>query len=103
MGRADVATLSTHVLDGQSGGGWAGVTVEVRDATGSLLASSRTDDTGRVTDLAGALPLGQVNVTWRVDGAFMRAVTASVALSEERHYHVPLLFSGSSATVYLGA
>jgi 5-hydroxyisourate hydrolase len=98
-----VPTLSTHVLDGNAGGGREAVPVEVCDANGIMLANGVTDASGRIADLGGQLPRGNVQIRWELGAPFLHAVTASITLDQERHYHVPLLWSGTSATVYLGA
>lgn len=96
-------TLSTHVLDAAAGGGRAGVPVEVLGADGTVAASGITDETGRITSLASALSPGRYTVRWRTAGTFVVEAAATVELSEDRHYHLPLLASDHSATVYLGA
>ncbi len=95
-------TVSTHVLDGAAGGGLAGIAVELRDAAGAVVASEVTGPDGRVARLASGLPTGTYTVTWQLDEGFVAAVAVAVRLAEDRHYHVPLLASGSSATAYLG-
>lgn len=96
-------TLSTHVLDAAAGGGLAGVEVVVRDGAGSVVASGTTDGDGRISELAVGLSPGSYRIEWEPRGAFLHALTATVQLAANRHYHVPLLASPSSAVVYLGA
>ena len=94
-------TISTHVLDGASGGPVGGVRVEVADAAGTVVGVATTDQRGRAEDLATRLPPGRDRVTWRL-GGFVSELAATVTLEEDRNYHLPVLASGHSAVVYLG-
>ena len=96
------ASLSTHVLDASVGGPRVGVTVTLRDESGAIVARGATDDYGRVAGLAQGLAAGDYQLIWESDGDFLVAVSATLRLSEDRHYHVPLLASPVSAVVYLG-
>lgn len=96
------ATLSTHVLDACQGGPRIGLTVTVRDDTGSVVGSGETDGDGRVAELAVGLAPGRYQITWHCDGGFFTQLSATVALEEDRPYHVPLLASPASGVVYLG-
>jgi 5-hydroxyisourate hydrolase len=96
------ASLSTHVLDAAAGGPRVGVTVTVRDESGTILARGATDGDGRVAGLAKDLPAGTYQLTWDSGGDFLAALSATVRLTDDRHYHVPLLASPVSAVVYLG-
>ncbi len=96
------ASLSTHVLDATGGGGRPGLAVCVHDEGGALVAEAATDDAGRVVSLATGLTPGRYRISWRTGGAFIGAVAVTVELTEDRHYHVPLLASGASAVTYLG-
>jgi len=97
-----MASVSTHVLDGAAGGPRVGLAVTLADAEGAVLARGRTDERGRVEDLATGLAPGRYRLTWATGAPFLAEVAATVDLAEERHYHVPLLLSGASAVVYLG-
>jgi 5-hydroxyisourate hydrolase len=96
------ASLSTHVLDAAAGGPRVGVVVTVRDQSGAVVGSGSTDADGRVAPLGTDLAPGHYQLTWESGGGFVLAVSATVALTEDRHYHVPLLASPVSAVVYLG-
>jgi 5-hydroxyisourate hydrolase len=98
-----MASLSTHVLDAAAGGPWPGVLVTVHDEAGQLVASATTGADGRASPLAADLPLARYRINWETGGKFLAAVSVTVALTEERHYHVPLLASPASAVAYLGA
>lgn len=95
-----MATLSTHVLDGADGGSKVGVDVEVRHLDGTLTGVSTTDERGRA-EIAAELPSGRYRVIWHLTG-FIAELSAVVSIEGDRHYHVPVLASGSSAVVYLG-
>jgi 5-hydroxyisourate hydrolase len=95
-------SLSTHVLDSAAGGPRPGVVVSVTDATGAAVASGLTDADGRTGHLGVSLPAGSYRITWRTGGGFLEEVAVTVRLTEDRHYHVPLLASPVSAVAYLG-
>jgi 5-hydroxyisourate hydrolase len=102
-----VPSLSTHVLDAAAGGPRAGVAVTVHAVTGPPpdgppVASAVTDADGRIPSLATDLVPGSYRIEWSTAGAFVSAVAVTVELSEDRHYHVPLLVSPASAVTYLG-
>jgi 5-hydroxyisourate hydrolase len=99
---AAVPSLSTHILDASAGGPRAGVPVDLFDDTGTRLASATTDRAGRINDLAFDLKPGCYQLMWQIGDGFLAAVRATVNLTEERHYHVPLLASDASVVVYLG-
>lgn len=96
-------TISTHVLDSSGGGGRSGVTVEVVDQYGTTLGTRATDETGRIATLAEGLSPGPYTIRWKTGGSFVTETSVIIALTEVRHYHVPLLASDHSTTVYLGA
>ncbi len=95
-------TLSTHVLDADAGLALVGVRVTVTDQVGEVVGSGATGPDGRIAALASGLAPGSYRIDWEAGGHFLRAVAATVELIADRHYHVPLLASGSSAVVYLG-
>jgi 5-hydroxyisourate hydrolase len=95
-------SLSTHVLDTAAGGPQPGITVTVTDDHGAVVGSGTTDDSGRIADLVADLPTGTYRIRWATGGRFVDEVAVSVRLTEDRHYHVPLLASPVSAVVYLG-
>lgn len=96
-------TVSTHVLDGALGGGLGGVTVQLYDEDGTVVASGVTGEDGRITELASGISPGTYRIVWETRGSFIGLVSAEVDLGADRHYHVAVVASGSSATVYLGA
>lgn len=108
-------SLSTHVLDAVSGDPAADVTVTLArlDGTGWLeLAAAPTDADGRVRELA---PHGLDAGTHRLvfdtaayfgatgqDG-FYPEVAITFSVTDERHYHVPLLLSPFAFSTYRGS
>jgi 5-hydroxyisourate hydrolase len=94
-------SLSTHVLDTGVGRPAVGVLVEVF-AGDDLVAHGKTDDDGRIVDLAGDLEPGGYRLVFHPPSPFFRRVTLEVAL-EDGHYHVPLLSSPYSCASYRGS
>ena len=70
-------------------------------ASGRTVATGTTDERGRIEGLASDLAPGPYEVVWHL-GGFVASLSATLDLSEERPYHVPVLASGHSAVVYLG-
>jgi 5-hydroxyisourate hydrolase len=113
-----VSLLTTHVLDLRLGRPAAGVAVRLErmDAGGGWheLASSATNDDGRVQDLlaVGQLKAGVHRLTFDV-GAYFTAqnveyfypqVSVEFVVSDStRHYHVPLLLSPFGYSTYRGS
>lgn len=108
-----MSQVTTHVLDTARGCPAAGVPVELRDAHGSVLASSATGPDGRVTDLG---PDVLVPGTYRLvfdtaayfattgQEGFFPLVTLDVLLTDPAaHYHVPLLLSSFAYSTYRGS
>lgn len=95
-------SVSTHVLDSARGGSRTGTLVELHDLSGSLVGSGRSDERGRVDPLSEGIPPGTYRITWHVEGELMGTITATVHLTGERHYHLPIVASGFAASLYLG-
>jgi len=110
-----VRSLSTHVLDAVTGDPAAGVGVVLarRSAGGwSELASARTDVDGRVRELAPqGLAAGDHRLVFDTAGwfaatgttGFYPEVAVVFTVSDERHYHVPLLLSPYAFSTYRGS
>lgn len=96
------ASLSTHILDATIGGPRSGVEVVVHDSSGAQVGAGVSDERGRIGDLAAGLAPGPHRITWKTGGVFVGEVAVTVRLGEG-HHHVPLLSTGASAMVYLGA
>ena len=107
-----MSSLSTHVLDAVSGEPAAGMPVSLeqrRDSTWSSLGGGVTDDDGRIRELSpSALEPGTYRLTFDVDGStasqgFYPEVSIVFRVTEERHYHVPLLLSPFAYSTYRGS
>jgi 5-hydroxyisourate hydrolase len=100
-----MAGISTHVLDAARGVPAAGVPVTLTTAAGTV-HEGVTDADGRIGDLyEGTLAAGVHTLVFTVGGAaFFPEVTIAFTVDPERgHYHVPLLLSPYSYTVYRGS
>jgi 5-hydroxyisourate hydrolase len=111
-----MSSLSTHVLDAVSGNPAAEVRVTLshqsEGAGWSELASRTTDADGRVRDLAPeGLDTGTYRLVFDTAGYFTATgqtgfypeVAITFTVSEERHYHVPLLLSPFAYSTYRGS
>jgi len=95
------ASLSTHVLDAGRGRPAASVRVEVfRD--GGLVAAGETGEDGRIANLASELAGGTYQLVFHPDSPFFSRVELEISL-EAGHYHVPLIVSPYSCTIYRGS
>ena len=94
-------SLSTHVLDTATGRPAAGVRVELAQQR-AVVASGRTDDDGRIGELARNLEPGRYELMFWPMTAFFHKVELEIEL-EEGHYHVPLLVSPYGCASYRGS
>ena len=109
--------LSTHVLDTSFGRPGAGVRIVLRRA-GEVLADVRTNADGRTDKplLEGtAFQTGTYELTFHMDeyfraqGApladppFLDVIPLRFSISEDAHYHVPLLVSPYGYSTYRGS
>jgi 5-hydroxyisourate hydrolase len=95
--------LSTHILDTEAGEPAAGVQVGLYRGR-DLLALQETDEDGRIADLfATAGEPGEYRLVFFVSGGFFEKVELTLALVEDRHYHVPLLLSSYACATYRGS
>jgi 5-hydroxyisourate hydrolase len=95
------ASISTHVLDAGRGRPASGVAVELYRGD-ELLASGTTNDDGRIAELAAGLEAAAYRIVFRAASPFFRRVEVEVELGDG-HFHVPLLLSPYSCTVYRGS
>ena len=98
--------ITTHVLDTAHGRPAVGVRWELRRGQ-ELISSGETDERGRATLLEDSAP-GDYELVWRVGDyfggeGFLRAVPVRFTIADAGHYHVPLLVSPWSYTVYRGS
>ena len=112
--------LTTHVLDTANGKPGSGISVKVYRVEDDrrLVASTTTNDNGRTEEalLEGeTFRLGTYEMEFCVGNyfsgvssqahapPFLDAVVVRVTLSEDEHYHVPLLVSPWSYSTYRGS
>ena len=113
-----MSTLSTHVLDAVTGDPAAGVTVTLArrqdgsDGGWTELSNATTDGDGRVRDLApSGLEPGVHQLVFATGDYFAATgrtgfypeVALTFTVTEERHYHVPLLLSPYAFSTYRGS
>jgi 5-hydroxyisourate hydrolase len=107
-------TISTHVLDLETGTPAAGVSVVLfrrgADDEFEALAEGETDADGRIADLVdGRLTTGDYQLLfdlsgYREDDAFLQGIAVALRVTDaKRSYHVPLLLAPYGATVYRGS
>jgi 5-hydroxyisourate hydrolase len=105
-----MSTLSTHVLDAVRGVPAAGVTVTLYQRARQL-DSGETDADGRIRALGDALEPGTYRLVFDTGAYFARRevdtfypeVVVAFVVTEERHYHVPLLLSPFAFSTYRGS
>lgn len=106
-------TISTHVLDVETGEPAAGVSVvlfrRAEDGEFEVLNEDETDGDGRIADLVGGdLAEGDYQLLfdlagYREDDAFLQGLAVALRVTDARRsYHVPLLLAPYGATVYRG-
>ncbi|GAA3461778.1 hydroxyisourate hydrolase [Saccharothrix longispora] len=95
-----MSTLSTHVLDAETGRPRVGVPVRL-ERDGAVLASGRTDDDGRLR-FAEELEPGVHRLVFEVDTPFYPEITIAFRVTEG-HLHVPILLSPFAFTTYRGS
>jgi 5-hydroxyisourate hydrolase len=110
-----VRSLSTHVLDAVTGEPAAGVRVALArrsDGVWTELTSATTDADGRVRELApDGLEAGDHRLVFDTAAHFAASgttgfypeVSVAFTVSDERHYHVPLLLSPYAFSTYRGS
>jgi 5-hydroxyisourate hydrolase len=110
-----MSSLSTHVLDAVSGQPAVGVRVSLERRVGEewrSLGDGVTDADGRLRDLApDGLDLGAHRLVFATgeyftatgQTGFYPEVTVAFTVTEDRHYHVPLLLSPYAFSTYRGS
>jgi 5-hydroxyisourate hydrolase len=111
--QAVTPTISTHVLDTETGGPAAGVPVRVgrvlADGAVVVAGSGTTDADGRILSLVeGQLVSGVYRITFEVHEyrprCFYREVSLEVNIEDtSRSYHVPLLVAPYGVSSYRGS
>lgn len=106
-----MSTISTHVLDTSRGLPAEGIPVRLLTPD-EPLGSGTTDADGRITEFTNQ-KLGPGTYQLRFDVAayatasnqefFFPEVTVTFTITDERHYHVPLLLSPFAFSTYRGS
>ena len=98
-----MTSLSTHILDTESGKPARGIKVELyRDD--ELVASGNTDDDGRIRQLADGLAPDAYRIVFHPDSPFFRRIELEVQIEAGADtLHVPLLISPYACTSYRGS
>ncbi|MGQ4617657.1 hydroxyisourate hydrolase [Nocardia sp. R7R-8] len=105
-----MSTLSTHVLDAVRGVPAAGVTVTLYQRE-RRLDSGETDVDGRIRALGEAVEPGTYRLVFDTGRyfadqeveTFYPEVNIAFAVTEDRHYHVPVLLSPFAFSTYRGS
>ncbi len=119
VARSDTAahpspTISTHVLDLETGAPAAGVNVVLfrrgDDEEFEVVSEGETNADGRISDLVnGKLIKGDYQLLfdlaeYRDEDAFLQGLAVALRITDSRRsYHVPLLLSPYGASVYRGS
>lgn len=109
-----MSTVSTHVLDAVSGSPARGVQVNLyaqHESGWETSGSGTTDEDGRIGELGADLDTGTYRVVFDTGSyfaangteAFFPEVVIAFVISEERHFHVPLLLSPFAYSTYRGS
>jgi len=93
--------ISTHVLDTGKGVPAAGVRVQLFHGE-ELVAEGRTDEDGRIRELAEVEP-GTYRLVFHADSAFFKRLEVEIELEPGRDHHVPLLLSPYACAIYRGS
>jgi 5-hydroxyisourate hydrolase len=95
--------ISTHILDTEAGRPATGVKVALFRGS-DLISEQRTDDDGRIAELApNGIEPGVYRLVFHI-GGFFEQVDVLVRIADvRRNYHVPLLVSPFSCVTYLGS
>jgi 5-hydroxyisourate hydrolase len=96
-------TLSTHILDTEIGEPVGGVRVALYKER-ELISLQETNEDGRIANLfEREFWPGEYRLVFHVNTGFFEKVELTIALVEERHYHVPLLISSYACASYRGS
>ncbi|MEA2677104.1 MAG: 5-hydroxyisourate hydrolase [Chloroflexota bacterium] len=103
---AEQPTISTHLLDAQSGQPAAGIPVRLTNLDADeQVGQAITDGDGRIRRLLeGPLTVGRYRLTVSLNGAFFEEVAITFVVDDaSRSWHVPLLLAPYSLTTYRGS
>ncbi|RYH04584.1 hydroxyisourate hydrolase [Salipiger sp. IMCC34102] len=112
------ASLTTHVLDTATGRPAQGIAItlfRLTDKAREQVATARTNADGRTdAPILPEAPSGQYELIFHAgdylrglgqdaDPLFLSEIPVRFGISEERHYHVPLLLSPYGYSTYRGS
>jgi 5-hydroxyisourate hydrolase len=104
-----VSHVTTHILDSALGTPAAGVDIVLRSGD-ETIASGTTNSDGRVPELGPELLApGDYSLTFDTAGYFGNnphfypSVTIAFTITDDSHYHVPLLLSPFGYSTYRGS
>ncbi|PWJ27401.1 5-hydroxyisourate hydrolase [Branchiibius hedensis] len=107
-----MSSLSTHVLDAVSGSPAPAIAVTVTGPAGAAVGAGVTNEDGRIADLApSGLPQGIYTISFATGeyfdrigvAAFYPKVDITFTVTDDRHYHVPVLLSPFAFSTYRGS
>lgn len=105
--------ISTHILDTHLGKPAANVTIHLYDAQGQRLATSTTNNDGRVSDFdLSEFLVGDYSLEFEIAVYFSQLNTHTFfpkvvihfsVTDAKQHYHIPLLISPYAYSTYRGS
>ena len=112
-----MSQITTHILDTSLGKPAKGILIRLEQSTfenWSAVASGVTNDDGRISDLLPKetkLAHGNYRIIFEVKSYFEKqniksfypSVTVEFEISEDSHYHVPLLLNPFGYSTYRGS
>lgn len=112
-----MSQITTHILDTSLGRPAKGIKINLEERSGTewkILGSGVTNDDGRIGDLLAndvKLKHGIYRMTFEVKPyfdkqnviSFYPSVTVEFEVTEDRHYHVPLLLNPFGYSTYRGS
>jgi 5-hydroxyisourate hydrolase len=112
-----MSQVTTHVLDAALGRPAANIPVRLETSDGTLLDASATDHDGRIGDLGpAALEPGDYRLIFETrsyfaethfrdseNPSFYPSITIDFAVTDDTHYHVPVLLSPFAYSTYRGS
>ncbi|WP_227997305.1 hydroxyisourate hydrolase [Nocardia australiensis] len=106
-----MSTLSTHVLDAVRGAPATGIAVALHGGGPEELDSGVTATDGRIGALGAELVAGTYRLVFdtgayfaglRIE-SFYPEISITFIVTEDRHYHIPLLLSPFAFSTYRGS
>ncbi len=112
-----MSQITTHILDTSLGKPANGITISLEEKTGNnwnTLASGITNSDGRISDLlpdTNFLSHGIYRLLFKVRPyfesmnvkSFYPEITVEFEITEDKHYHVPLLLNPYGYSTYRGS